>query len=67
MESTPEIIINIQPDGTVSHIVNGAVGTECDALTKPLEDALGLVEARQDKPEYYEGDGQQEVQVQVGL
>ena len=44
----------IQQDGTVTEEVIGAVGNECERLTKNIEDKLGVVQRVEHKPEYYE-------------
>ena len=44
----------IQQDGTVTEEVIGAVGNECENLTKNIEDKLGVVQRVEHKPEYYE-------------
>ena len=44
----------IKQDGTVTEEVIGAVGNECERLTKNIEDKLGVVQRVEHKPEYYE-------------
>ena len=44
----------IQQDGTVTEEVFGAVGNECESLTKNIEEKLGVVQRVERKPEYYE-------------
>ena len=44
----------IKQDGTVTEEVIGAVGNECENLTKNIEDKLGVVQRVEHKPEYYE-------------
>ena len=44
----------IQQDGTVTEEVIGAVGNECESLTKNIEEKLGVVQRVERKPEYYE-------------
>ena len=44
----------IQQDGTVTEEVIGAVGNECERLTKNIEEKLGVVHRVEHKPEYYE-------------
>ena len=45
----------IASNGVVTFEVNGAVGTKCDALTKPLIDAMTSGDyAKSLKPEYYD-------------
>ena len=44
----------IQQDGTVTEEVIGAVGNECESLTKNIEEKLGVVQRIEHKPEYYQ-------------
>ena len=44
----------IQQDGTVTEEVIGAVGNECESLTKNIEEKLGVVQRVEHKPEYYQ-------------
>ena len=44
----------IQQDGTVTEEVFGAVGNECESLTKNIEEKLGVVQRVERKPEYYQ-------------
>ena len=48
------IKFTIKQDGTVTEEVMGAVGNECESLTKNIEDKLGVVQRVEHKPEYYE-------------
>ena len=48
------IIFIIQQDGTVTEEVIGAVGNECESLTKNIEEKLGVVQRVERKPAYYE-------------
>ena len=43
----------IAQDGTVTEEVQGAVSKECLDVTLPFEQALGTVNSREYKPEYY--------------
>ena len=43
----------IRQDGTVTEEVIGAVGNECQEITKSLEEKLGVVENRKYKTEHY--------------
>ena len=43
----------IKQDGTVTEEVIGAVGNECESLTKNIEEKLGEVQRVERKPEYY--------------
>ena len=49
-----EIQIVVSLDGTVTVEALGVVGASCTDLTKALEDALGTVESRSCKVEFYE-------------
>ena len=44
----------IRQDGTVTEEVMGVVGTECENLTKRVEERLGEVQNVQHKQEYYQ-------------
>ena len=48
------IKFTIKQDGTVTEEVIGAVGNECERLTKNIEDKLGVVQRVEHKPEYYQ-------------
>tara|TARA_B100001996_G_C18446358_1_gene510436 strand:- start:456 stop:665 length:210 start_codon:yes stop_codon:yes gene_type:complete len=48
------IKFKIRQDGTVIEEVIGAVGDECESLTKNIEEKLGVVQRVEHKPEYYE-------------
>ena len=52
----PQQIIKfmIRQDGTVTEEVIGAVGNECENLTRNIEEKLGVVQRVEHKPEYYE-------------
>ena len=50
----PEIEIIVSLDGTVTVEALGVVGTSCIDLTRALEEALGTVESRECKVEYFE-------------
>ncbi len=43
----------IRQDGRVEECVEGVIGSSCNELTEKLEDALGVVEQREAKPEAY--------------
>jgi len=45
---------SIRQDGLVSEEVFGAIGTECQNLTKSIEEKLGEVTYIEHKPEYYQ-------------
>ena len=48
------IKFSIKQDGTVIEEVSGVVGTDCQNLTKTIEEKLGTVVKVQHKPEYYQ-------------
>lgn len=43
----------ISQDGSVREEVIGAESGECIDITQPFEEALGLLDSREFKPEYY--------------
>ena len=45
------IKFTIRQDGTVTEEVMGVVGTDCENLTKRIEERLGVVERVEHKPE----------------
>ena len=48
------IKFTIRQDGTITEEVIGVVGTECENLTKKIEERLGNVLSREHKPAYYQ-------------
>ena len=48
------IKFSIKQDGTVIEEVAGVVGTDCENLTRTIEEKLGSVIKVQHKPEYYQ-------------
>jgi len=54
MSKKQTIKFTINQDGTVKEEVVGSVATECESLTKNIEDKLGTVTQRLYKPEYYQ-------------
>ena len=54
MTTQQTLKFNIRQDGTVTEEVIGAVGNECENLTKNIEDKLGVVQRVEHKPEYYQ-------------
>lgn len=64
--NSPELEIVITPQGKIEIEVKGVQGPGCKELTRALEDALGEVDARELKPEYYSSvhvsDGEQQYQ-----
>ena len=51
---TPEIEVIVSSNGTVTVEVKGQQGSGCTDLTRSLEEALGSVESRECKVEFYE-------------
>tara|TARA_Y100001936_G_C15705639_1_gene473293 strand:+ start:113 stop:331 length:219 start_codon:yes stop_codon:yes gene_type:complete len=47
------IKFTIRQDGTVTEEVIGAVGQECENLTRSIDDKLGKVTQKLFKPQYY--------------
>ena len=47
------IKFTIRQDGTVTEEVMGVVGTDCENLTKRIEERIGVVEKVEHKAEYY--------------
>ena len=52
--SQQTIKFTIKQDGTVTEEVIGAVGNECENLTRNIEEKLGVVQTVEHKPEYYQ-------------
>lgn len=52
--SFQQLDIQIDADGKVRIEVSGVAGSSCEELTQPLEDALGVVEARDYISDYYD-------------
>ena len=48
------LVFRILQDGTVEETVSGVKGTGCLDLTEKIEESLGVVQYRKEKPEYYE-------------
>ena len=48
------IKFTIRQDGTVAEEVFGVIGSECQDLTKTIEEKLGNVTYVETKPEYYQ-------------
>ena len=44
----------VSPDGAIQIDAVGFKGSDCEAATKFLEDALGIAGQRQRKPEYHQ-------------
>ena len=49
-----QIKFTIRQDGLVSEEVFGAVGKECENITRSIEEKLGNVTYVETKPEYYQ-------------
>ena len=54
MSEQQKIKFTIRQDGTVTEEVMGVVGTDCENLTKRVEERLGEVQNVQHKQEYYQ-------------
>ena len=48
------IKFTIRQDGTVTEEVIGVVGPNCEKLTQRIEDKLGNILQREQKPSYYQ-------------
>ncbi len=53
MAKRREIQFSIDEEGNVSLQVKGAEGGECEALTRDIEEALGVVSSRERTSEFY--------------
>lgn len=53
------IVVEVAPDGSVKIEAVNFKGADCEKATKFLDEALGMVEKRQRKPEYYKKAEQQ--------
>lgn len=62
MSEMQELEIAISPTGEVKIEVKGVTGSACLDLTRDLENKLGTVEDRQQKPEFYQQNEQQQQQ-----
>ena len=54
MPKQQKLKFSIRQDGTVSEEVFGAVGSECENITRSIEEKLGNVTYVETKPEYYQ-------------
>ena len=54
MPKQQKLKFTIRQDGLVTEEVFGAVGNECQDITKSIEDKLGNVTYVETKPEYYQ-------------
>ena len=48
------LVFHILQDGTVEETVSGVKGSSCLDLTEKIEDALGVVQYRKQKPEFFQ-------------
>ncbi len=64
MSTKQTIRYKIRQDGIVEEIVEGVQGSQCEELTRNVENKLGDVTRRLNKPEYFQ---QQTVQKDVTL
>ena len=53
MPKQQTIKFSIRQDGTVTEEVIGAVGQDCEHLTRSIDDKLGKVTQKLFKPQYY--------------
>ncbi len=61
-----EIDIQITPTGEVKLQVRGAAGEACLALTRKLEEELGIVVEREKTAEYYQTEAEDRAAVKIG-
>ena len=54
MPKQQKLKFSIRQDGNVSEEVFGAVGNECENITRSIEEKLGNVNYVETKPEYYQ-------------
>ena len=54
MPKQQKLKFSIRQDGLVTEEVFGAVGNECQDITKSIEEKLGNVTYVETKPEYYQ-------------
>ena len=54
MPKQQKLTFTISQEGTVAEEVFGAVGNECQDITKSIEEKLGNVTYVETKPEYYQ-------------
>ena len=54
MSTKQTIRYKIRQDGIVEEIVEGVQGAQCEELTRNVENKLGDVTRRLNKPEYYQ-------------
>lgn len=56
MAEYQKIEYRIGKDGSVKEQVMGATGSSCTSTTASIEESLGVIEAQELLPEYYDGD-----------
>lgn len=49
-----QIKFKIDAEGEVTVEVEGAVGAECDLMTEPFEERLGVISEKNRKQEYFQ-------------
>ena len=54
MPKQQKLKFSIRQDGTVAEEVFGAVGNECENITRSIEEKLGNVNYVDTQPEYYQ-------------
>ena len=54
MTKQQKLKFTIRQDGLVTEEVFGAIGNECQEITKSIEEKLGEVSYVETKPEYYQ-------------
>lgn len=60
-----ELIITVNPDGTLKIKTEGFKGSDCEAELKPLADALGRTTATEKASEYYQQSAKQKGNVKT--
>jgi hypothetical protein len=66
MATRKDIFFTIDENGEVKIEVKGAPGADCMALTKEIEEALGIVSDRQHTSEYYQQEESQKIELGNG-
>ncbi|MEA3212314.1 MAG: hypothetical protein QOE70_5371 [Chthoniobacter sp.] len=59
MKTTRSIEVTVQPTGEIAIEAVAFKGADCEQATKYLEEALGVVQQRNRKPDYYQRSRQQ--------
>ena len=60
-----ELIITVNPDGTLKIKTEGFKGSDCEAELKPLAEALGTTTATERSSDYYQQSNQQKGNVKT--